>query len=89
MKIAAVVVGLFVAALAYLSYKGLIDVKWVAIENVTRHTLTNAYEQTFHVLNSTSTQFAAAHPSVIATLGLPVAAGMGLVPGLMIGLKRG
>ncbi len=28
MKIAAVVIGLFVAALAYLSYKGLIDVKW-------------------------------------------------------------
>ena len=27
MKIAAVVVGLFVAVLAYLSYKGLIDVK--------------------------------------------------------------
>jgi uncharacterized membrane protein (Fun14 family) len=36
MKIAAVVVGLFVAALAYLSYKGLIDVKWVAMENITR-----------------------------------------------------
>jgi uncharacterized membrane protein (Fun14 family) len=36
MKIAAVVVGLFAAALAYLSYKGLIDVKWVAMENVTR-----------------------------------------------------
>ncbi|MGC2667738.1 MAG: FUN14 domain-containing protein [Candidatus Nitrosopolaris sp.] len=36
MKIVAVVVGLFVAALAYLEYKGLIDVKWVAMENVTR-----------------------------------------------------
>ena len=33
MKLSAVVVGLFVAALAYLSYKGLIDVKWVAMEN--------------------------------------------------------
>jgi uncharacterized membrane protein (Fun14 family) len=41
MKIAAVVVGLFVAALAYLSYKGLIDVKWVAMENATRSTLTS------------------------------------------------
>jgi len=36
MKIAAVVVGLFVAALAYLSYKGLIDIKWIAMENATR-----------------------------------------------------
>jgi len=36
MKIAAVVIGLFVAVLSYLSYKGLIDVKWVALENITR-----------------------------------------------------
>ena len=41
MKIAAVVIGLFVAALAYLSYKVLIDVKWVAMENVTTSALTS------------------------------------------------
>jgi uncharacterized membrane protein (Fun14 family) len=41
MKIAAVVVGLFVAGLAYLSYKGWIDVKWMEIENATRITLTS------------------------------------------------
>jgi hypothetical protein len=29
------------------------------------------------------------HPSVIAISGLPVAAGIGFVPGLMMGLKRG
>lgn len=88
MKIAAIIIGLFVAALAYLSYKGLLDVKWAAMENVTRHTLTNTYEQTFHVLNNISAQFAA-HPSNIAISGIPVAAGVGFVPGLMMGLKRG
>jgi uncharacterized membrane protein (Fun14 family) len=31
MKIAAVVIGSFVAALAYLSYRGWVDVKWVAM----------------------------------------------------------
>ncbi len=36
LKIAAVVVGLFAAALAYLSYNGLIEVKWVAMESITR-----------------------------------------------------
>ncbi|WP_162477545.1 hypothetical protein [Nitrososphaera sp. AFS] len=51
--------------------------------------MTNAYEQTVHVLNNTSTQFAVAHSSVIAISGLPVAAGLGFVPGLMMGLKRG
>jgi uncharacterized membrane protein (Fun14 family) len=32
MKIAAVIVGLFVAGLAFLSYKGWIDVKWTTME---------------------------------------------------------
>ena len=57
MKIAAVVIGLFVAALAFLSYKGLMDVKWVAMENATRSALTNASEQVVHALNNTATQF--------------------------------
>jgi uncharacterized membrane protein (Fun14 family) len=45
MKIAAVVVGLFVAGLVYLSYRGWVDVKWVAMEDASRSTLTNASEQ--------------------------------------------
>jgi uncharacterized membrane protein (Fun14 family) len=88
MKIAAVVIGLFVAALAYLSYKGLIDVKWVAMENVTRSALTNASGQVVHALNNTATQFAA-HPSAVTTSGLPIAAMFGFVPGLMLGFKKG
>ena len=87
MKIAAVVVGLFVAALAYLSYKGLIDVKWIAMDNATRSALTNASGQVVHALNNTATQFAA-HPSAVATSGLPIAAMFGFVPGLMIGFKK-
>ena len=88
MKIAAVVIGLFVAALAYLSYKGWIDVKWAAMENASRSTLTNASEQVVHVLNNTATQFAS-HPSVVATPGLPVAAMFGFLPGIMMGFKKG
>lgn len=45
MKIAAVVIGLFVAALAYLSYRGWVDVKWVAIEDASRSTLTNVQKR--------------------------------------------
>jgi uncharacterized membrane protein (Fun14 family) len=58
MKIVAIIIGLFVAALAYLSYKGLIDVKWVAMENITRGALVNASGQVVHALNNTATQFA-------------------------------
>jgi uncharacterized membrane protein (Fun14 family) len=88
LKIAAVVVGLFVAALAYLSYRGWVDVKWVAMEDASRSTLTNVSEQVVNVLNNTATQFAA-HPSSVAASGLPVAAMFGFVPGLMMGLKKG
>jgi uncharacterized membrane protein (Fun14 family) len=88
MKIAAVVIGLFVAGLAYLSYRGWVDVKWVAMEDASRSTLTNATEQIANALNNTATQFAS-HPSVVAASGLPMAAAFGFVPGLMMGLKKG
>ena len=87
MKIAAVVVGLFVAGLAFLSYKGWIDVKWTAMEITTRATLANLTTQAIHTLNDTASQFAT-HSTGSAS-GLPIAAGIGFVPGLMSGFKRG
>ena len=88
MKIAAVVIGLFVAALAYLSYRGWIDVKWIAMENATRSALMNATGQVVHALNNTATQFAE-HPSAVSASGLPIAAAVGFVPGLLMGFKKG
>jgi uncharacterized membrane protein (Fun14 family) len=88
MKIAAVVIGLFVAALAYLSYRGWVDVKWVPMEDASRSALTKVSEQVVHVFNNTATQFAA-HPSAVAASGLPIAATFGFVPGLMMGFKKG
>jgi len=85
MKIAAVVVGLFVAGLAYLSYKGWIDVKWLEIENATMTTLSRG--QIEHTLNDTASQFAT--HSVSSASGLPLAVGIGFVPGLIFGFKRG
>ncbi|MGC1932535.1 MAG: FUN14 domain-containing protein [Candidatus Nitrosopolaris sp.] len=76
------------AALAYLSYRGWVDVKWVAMEDASRSTLTNTSEQVVHALNNTATQFAA-HPSTLTTSGLPIAAMFGFVPGLMMGFKKG
>jgi hypothetical protein len=35
-----------------------VDVKWVAMEDASRSTLTNASEQVVHALNNTATQFA-------------------------------
>jgi uncharacterized membrane protein (Fun14 family) len=88
MKIAAVVIGLFVVGLAYLSYRGWVDVKWVAMEDASRSTLTNASEQVVNALNNTAAQFAS-HPTSVEVSGLPIAAMFGFVPGLMMGLRRG
>jgi uncharacterized membrane protein (Fun14 family) len=68
-KIAAIVVGLFVVGIAYLSYRGWVDVKWAAMEAASRSTLTNASEQVAHALNNTATQFAS-HPAVAAEIPL-------------------
>jgi uncharacterized membrane protein (Fun14 family) len=88
MKIAAVVIGLFVVGLSYLSYNGWIDVRLVKIENATKTTLTNIAGQAVHVLNNTASQFTA-HSSTIEAAGLPVAAAFGFMPGLMLGLRKG
>jgi uncharacterized membrane protein (Fun14 family) len=88
MKIVAVVVGLFVAGLTYLSYKGWIDVKWMEIEYANRTTLTSVAGQEVEALNNMASQFAT-HSSTIATSGSPIAAGLGFALGLRIGFKRG
>jgi uncharacterized membrane protein (Fun14 family) len=80
MKIAAVV------GLAYLSYKGWIDVKWLEMENATMTTLSSVEGHVVHALNKAS-QFAT-HSSTIMISGLALAAGIGFVPGLF-GFKRG
>jgi uncharacterized membrane protein (Fun14 family) len=76
LKVAAVIVGLFIAGLAYISYRGWIEVKWVEMENATRNTLTNASLQVVNALNNTATQFAS-HPSTAAASGLSIAAMFG------------
>jgi len=47
MKIAAIVIGLFVIGLSYLPYRGWIDVRWIEIENATRSTLTKWQDRPF------------------------------------------
>src|SRR5215469_2887072 len=85
MKLATIVIGLFVVGLAYLSYRGWVDVKWAAMEDASRSTLTNASEQVVHALNNTATQFAT-HPSAVAASSLPVAAMFGFIPRLLMGI---
>jgi uncharacterized membrane protein (Fun14 family) len=88
MKLAAIVLGLFVVALTYLSYKGLLDVKWIPIENAAKSKLTEITNQGIHALSNTASHFQN-DPSTIGSVGLPVAAAFGFMPVLVFGLRRG
>lgn len=77
-----------VVALMYLSYKGCLDVKWIAIENAAKSTLTDITNQGIHALNNTATHFQN-DPSTTGSVGLPIAAAFGFMPGLVFGLRRG
>lgn len=79
----AVVIGLFVVGLSYLSYRRWVEVNWMEIENATKTTLSNVAGQAVHALNNTASQFAA-HSSTVKATGLPMAAEFGFMPGLML-----
>jgi uncharacterized membrane protein (Fun14 family) len=83
MKNAAVVVGLFVVALSYLSYKGWLDVKWIPIESTAKSTLADITNQAIHALNNTASNFQT-HPSAVGS----VAAAFGFMPGSFWVKKR-
>jgi uncharacterized membrane protein (Fun14 family) len=87
-KLAAIVVGLFIVALSYLSYRGWLDVKWIPIEDSVKNTLIDITTQAIHALNNTASHFQA-HPLAVGAVGLPAAAAFGFMPGLVFGLRRG
>jgi len=53
-------------------------VKWAAMEDALRSTLTNASDQVVHALNATATQFVS-HPSAVTASALPIGATFGFV----------
>jgi hypothetical protein len=57
------------------------------MENGTRSTLANVTAQAIHTLNDTASQFAT--HSTDSASGLPLAAGIGFLPGLIFGFNRG
>jgi uncharacterized membrane protein (Fun14 family) len=92
-KIAAVIIGVFVLGLAYLSYKGWVNVQWPVVENQTQQMVYNASAQVLHMINDTASKFASAtttsHGLLIGESGVtPIAAGAGFIAGFTLGLKK-
>jgi hypothetical protein len=66
MKLAEIVVRMSGIALAYLSYKAWLDVKWIPTENTAKNTLTDITSQAIHKLNNSASHFQA-HTSTIGS----------------------
>jgi uncharacterized membrane protein (Fun14 family) len=61
-KIALIILGAFVLAMTYLSYKGIIQVNWDRAQHLTTSAAYTASEQVMNAINSTAIQLSA-HPS--------------------------
>ena len=81
LKLAAVIVGLFIAALAYLEYQRIVSVDWNRIQLVSQNGfvwITNAIAHVSSTIGSTHS---------VAHIGIPLASSASA--GMMLGLSRG
>jgi uncharacterized membrane protein (Fun14 family) len=90
LKIGIFIVGCFFGGLAWLSYKGLVNVNWNAMANQTQAGITNAAEQITTVMNHTAAQLQHSGAAGV-TMGnlLPVTSLGGFIPGFLYGISRG
>lgn len=89
-KIAAVVVGLFFAALSYMDFKGWLKVDWNTVSNQTHAAATNGFHQVMTVMNHTAIQVQqhVAGSGVNEISLIPITAAVGFLPGLAYGWSK-
>jgi uncharacterized membrane protein (Fun14 family) len=86
-RIALVILGAFVLAMTYLSYKGIIQVDWDKAQNLTTSTAYKASEQVMNAINSTAIHLSA-HSSLWQQQAQPITFGAGFIGGFLLGLKH-
>lgn len=82
-KVAAVIVGLFIAALAYLEYQRIIDVNWAKIQAVSQNVLAWVANTIIHIANN----IGAGHTGTLSNVGIPL--GASASAGFPLGMVRG
>jgi uncharacterized membrane protein (Fun14 family) len=82
-KLAAIVVGLFIAALAYLQYQRILNVDWHRVQAISQNGIDWVSDALIHV----SSTMDASHPGTLQNIGIPLASS--LSAGLVLGLVRG
>jgi uncharacterized membrane protein (Fun14 family) len=80
-KLAAIIVGLFIAALAYLEYQRIVSVDWNRIEVVSQNGVAWVTNTIVHISNTIGASHSVSH------IGIPLASSASA--GVMLGLARG
>ena len=81
-KMAAIIIGLFVAALAYLEYQRILSVDWTRIQAVLQNGITWPSDAVTHISNTIDTT----HSGTLSPVGIPLASASA---GVMMGLAKG
>jgi uncharacterized membrane protein (Fun14 family) len=88
MKIAAVIVGLFLAALAYLEYQRIISVDWQTLQTESQNAITTLTNTLIHISNNTSVGHSGITTNLaFSNLGIPLVSSASV--GFVFGLARG
>jgi uncharacterized membrane protein (Fun14 family) len=82
-KLAAVIIGLFIAALAYLEYQRIVSVDWNRIQDVSQNGVAWVTDAIIHISNTIGTT----HSGVLSNIGIPLASSASA--GMMLGLAKG
>jgi len=68
-KLAAVIVGLFIAALAYLEYQRILNVDWHKVQSISQNGIDWVADALTHVSGTIGTS----HPATLSNIGIPLA----------------
>ena len=82
-KIAAIIVGLFIAALAYLEYQRILNVNWHKVQAISQ----NGIDWVADALTHVSSTIGASHPGTLSNIGIPLVSSISA--GFVLGMARG
>ena len=82
-KLAAVIVGLFIGAIAYLEYQRILNVDWHKVQAMSQ----NGIDWVADALTHVSSTIGASHPSTLSNIGILLASSVSA--GLVLGMVRG
>jgi uncharacterized membrane protein (Fun14 family) len=81
-KLAAVIVGLFFAALAYLEYQRILNVDWHKVQAISQ----SGIDRVADALTQVSSTMGASHTGILSNIGIPLVSSVSA--GFVLGLVR-